>query len=79
MKTPKGHREISKNNTKQLISETRRERKGEAKEGDYQSIRNHKRPVRARQQKNHRTTKVTGTGIPLAFLRCADVDMQQKI
>lgn len=51
MKTPKGHREISKNNTKQLISETRIERKSEAKEVDYQSIRNQKRPVRAWQQK----------------------------
>lgn len=50
MKTPKDT-EISKNNTKQLISETRIERKGEAKEVDYQSIRNHKRPVRAWQQK----------------------------
>lgn len=43
MKMSKGHREISKNNMKQLISETRIGRKNEAKEVDYQSIRNHKR------------------------------------
>ena len=51
MKTPEGHREISRNNTKQLISETRIGRKGEAKEVDYQSVRNQKRPARAWQQK----------------------------